>query len=182
MRTTTRNNTNNSSNRNRNRGEDNDDDSDDDSIEIDSLTTRGMGFDLGSLIDRDRILDNLMRRSVGALREMEGITSSTSNATDLKCPVCNQVFADYEASDHPNAPGRTTKCSHGALSLFTKLAHCPICFEEDIEPPNVVALACGHVVCKEDFVKLGGHVGSDEKRPHGCPRAKPWRPPGSPRL
>jgi hypothetical protein len=150
--------------------------SEDDSVEtFDNLSTSRLEFDVGDLIDRDRILNNLMQMQRGMLRDMEGGVGTSSQATDLKCPVCNEVFVDYEASDHPNAPakrsGTSTKCSHGALCLFTKLHHCPICFEEDIEPPNVVALACGHVVCKEDFCKLGGHVGID--RPGGCPTPKP---------
>ncbi len=150
-------------------------DSDDDSINVmDDLITNGMGFELGSLVDRDRILNNLMQRSITMLRDIEGANSARQRSTDLKCPVCNENFVDYEASDHPNAPGSrsgSTRCSHGAMSLFTKLHQCPICFEENIEAPNVVALACGHVLCKEDFCKLGGHVGAD--RPLGCPRAKP---------
>jgi hypothetical protein len=162
--------------------DDADDESDGDSTAsigddiMDNPSVDGTSFGIGDLVDRDRILNNLMQRSMGMLRDMEGggSTTSSNNTTDLKCPICSEIFVDYEASDHPNAPGKrsgSTRCSHGAMSLFTKLHQCPICFEDDIEPPNVVALACGHVVCKEDFCKLGGHVGTD--RQAGCPAPKP---------
>eukprot|EP00531_Pseudo-nitzschia_arenysensis_P004216 CAMPEP_0116151934 /NCGR_PEP_ID=MMETSP0329-20121206/20376_1 /TAXON_ID=697910 /ORGANISM="Pseudo-nitzschia arenysensis, Strain B593" /LENGTH=494 /DNA_ID=CAMNT_0003648609 /DNA_START=162 /DNA_END=1646 /DNA_ORIENTATION=+ len=147
---------------------------DDSSYGMNELIANGTGFELGSLVDRDRILNNLMQRSISMLRDVEGASSARQRSTDLKCPVCNEIFVDYEASDHPNAPGSrsgSTRCSHGAMSLFTKLHQCPICFEENIEAPNVVALACGHVLCKEDFCRLGGHVGAD--RPSGCSRAQP---------
>ena len=157
---------------------DDDDDDDDDSTmdAMDELIRNGTGFELNSQIDRDRLLNNLMQRSITMLRHIEGVTG-TQRSTDLKCPVCNEVFCDYEASDHPNFPGNRSgsiRCSHGALTLFTKLHQCPICFEENIEPPNVVALSCGHVLCKEDFGKLGGHVGAE--RPAGCPKPKPVPP------
>ena len=162
----------NNSNENNNNEEN---ESDEDSINVvDSLITDGMGFELGSLIDRDRMLNNLMQRSIRMLRDVEGGGLAAQRSTDLKCPVCNEVFVDYEASDHPNAPGNragSIQCSHGALRLFTKLHQCPICFDENIEPPNVIALSCGHVVCKGDFCKLGGHVGTS--RPQGCSKAKP---------
>ncbi len=162
-------------------GNDEGNDSDDDSINIDSVLAMdaGLSFDLESLVDRDQILNNLMersilQRSIRRLRDIESEAFAAQRSTDLKCPVCNEIFVDYEASQHPNAPGNrsgSTRCSHGALTLFTKLHQCPICFDDDIEPPNVVALACGHVVCKEDFCKLGGHVGTE--RPAGCPKPKP---------
>eukprot|EP00535_Pseudo-nitzschia_heimii_P003973 CAMPEP_0197179936 /NCGR_PEP_ID=MMETSP1423-20130617/4731_1 /TAXON_ID=476441 /ORGANISM="Pseudo-nitzschia heimii, Strain UNC1101" /LENGTH=506 /DNA_ID=CAMNT_0042629941 /DNA_START=201 /DNA_END=1722 /DNA_ORIENTATION=- len=156
--------------------EDEDDESDDGSIQIiDTRSFSDLGFEIDGLIDRDQILNNLMESSVSMLRNMAGAGAGAPVKTDLKCPVCSEVFVDYEASDHPNASGgrssTTTRCSHGAMSLFTKLYHCPICFEEDIEPPNVIALACGHVVCKQDFCKLGGHVGPD--RPSRHPKPKP---------
>ena len=146
-------------------------DSDDDSINIDSVLDTEL---FGPLIDREHLLNNLMQRSIRRLRDVESEALAAQRSTDLKCPVCNEIFVDYEASNHPNAPGNrpgSTRCSHGALTLFTKLHQCPICFDEDIEPPNVVALSCGHVVCKEDFCKLGGHIGTE--RPAGCPKAKP---------
>ena len=94
----------------------------------------------------------------------------------VKCPVCSEVFLDYEESDHPNTPRKralmsSARCSHGALSLFTRLESCPVCFGDNIEPPNVVALACGHVVCRDDFCRLGGHVG--DKRPEKFPKPLP---------
>jgi len=36
-------------------------------------------------------------------------------------------------------------------------APCPICLEDVVQPPNI-ALPCGHVVCPEDFKRLGGNI------------------------
>ena len=38
-------------------------------------------------------------------------------------------------------------------------ADCPVCMEEQTGPPTV-ALPCGHVVCTQDFQRLGGRIGS----------------------
>ena len=162
------------SNDRRAEGNDEENDSDEEPVNIDNILGARIQFEVDSIIDRQQILNNLMQRSIRMLRDVEGGALAAQRSTDLKCPVCNEVFEDYQASDHPNAPGNragSTRCSHGALTLFTKLHQCPICFDDDIEPPNVVALACGHVVCKEDFCKLGGHVGTE--RPAGCPKPKP---------
>ena len=124
---------------------------------------------------REQILNTMMDRSISMLRRSGNSGDNIiANTTDVKCPVCSEVFIDYEPSNHPNAAGNrpgSTCCSHGALLLFTKLHQCPICFEEDIEPPNVVSLSCGHVVCREDFFKLGGYIVTDD--PEGRPHAKP---------
>mmetsp|Transcript_23108 Transcript_23108/g.47096 ORF Transcript_23108/g.47096 Transcript_23108/m.47096 type:complete len:345 (+) Transcript_23108:284-1318(+) len=108
-----------------------------------------------------------------------GSRQMQDEAGSVKCPLCNEIFRDYRDSNHPNAPCsrvqyENTRCSHGAMSLYTTLDQCPICCEEQIEPPNVVALACGHLVCKEDFVKLGGFVGTNAiRRPRGNPQPLP---------
>eukprot|EP00980_Cylindrotheca_fusiformis_P000143 scaffold24_cov128-Cylindrotheca_fusiformis.AAC.16 len=81
----------------------------------------------------------------------------------VKCPVCNYVHADGQ---QPNQGGGTTgkfqphvqhACSHGAKVLFTKLEECPVCMDE-VGPP-VVSLPCGHVVCEDDFERIGGRIG-----------------------
>lgn len=40
---------------------------------------------------------------------------------------------------------------------------CPICLEDLRHDASavLVVLACGHVVCEEDFVRLGGHIGNN---------------------
>mmetsp|Transcript_35355 Transcript_35355/g.85562 ORF Transcript_35355/g.85562 Transcript_35355/m.85562 type:complete len:1313 (+) Transcript_35355:170-4108(+) len=108
--------------------------------------------------------------------------------TTVVCPVCSEVYCDYQewhdhdddvrlpAStagkklqytdlrlQHPNHHRAARKnpshgCSHGATLMFGVKIDCPICMEEDVPAPNVV-LSCGHVVCKEDFINLGGFVG-----------------------
>jgi hypothetical protein len=62
--------------------------------------------------------------------------------------------------------------------LFAQ-ADCPVCMEDQAGPPTV-ALGCGHVCCKDDFIKLGGRVGQDAVDPFQPPtpaandHASPW--------
>lgn len=54
-----------------------------------------------------------------------------------------------------------TRCSHGARVVSLQEGNteqCPICWEEY---GSIIALACGHLVCSDDFCKLGGHMGDD---------------------
>jgi hypothetical protein len=50
------------------------------------------------------------------------------------------------------------KVSHGATMLFIQV-DCPMCTEDQVVGPPNVTLACGHVLCRQDFINIGGHVG-----------------------
>jgi hypothetical protein len=81
-------------------------------------------------------------------------------AKKLKCPTCMSEHAYCPAP--PGTP-RTQDCySHNARAIFCS-GSCPICLEDNIEPP-MVAFACGHLVCVNDFKRLGGRVGADAKK------------------
>jgi hypothetical protein len=97
-----------------------------------------------------------------------GDPATGSGSGALRCPVCSEMYPDYEDT-HPNR-GRIPeyRCSHGATIVFAKIGCCPVCLDDDVSPPNVV-LPCGHVLCKEDFGRLGGMVG---KRPQNIPPPK----------
>jgi hypothetical protein len=51
--------------------------------------------------------------------------------------------------------------------LFVQ-ANCPVCMEDQVAPPTV-ALACGHVLCQDDFIKIGGRVGQAAVDPFVAP-------------
>jgi hypothetical protein len=80
----------------------------------------------------------------------------------------NPVFAAME-SEHAYCPAPPPsnglrmrlqdRYSHNARAVFYS-GSCPICLKDPIEPP-MVAFACGHLVCVNDFKKLGGRVGAD---------------------
>ena len=90
--------------------------------------------------------------------------SSLRDRDIFKCPVCNTEHTHKEAS---NSSIVKHQVSHGATMLFIQ-ADCPVCMEDQVGPPTV-ALACGHVLCKDDFKKLGGRVGQ--------PAVDPFEPP-----
>jgi hypothetical protein len=89
-----------------------------------------------------------------------GAASATTTAPSLrdrdifKCPVCNRQHVHTAASSSGNLRHQV---SHGAIMVFIQ-ADCPVCMEDQVGPPTV-ALACGHVLCQDDFMKLGGRVG-----------------------
>jgi hypothetical protein len=83
------------------------------------------------------------------------------NCTRMKCPVCSALH-DRDCHRHGSfEPRPEHQCSHGAMMLFVP-ADCPVCMEEQIDPP-VVALACGHVLCTDDFKTLGGRIGAPQE-------------------
>jgi hypothetical protein len=78
----------------------------------------------------------------------------------VKCPVCNYPHDEVDLSQSSSSkfqPQIQHLCSHGASMIFTK-ADCPVCMEDQIGPP-VVTLPCGHILCVQDFQRLGGRTG-----------------------
>ncbi|KAL7574339.1 hypothetical protein ACA910_008443 [Epithemia clementina (nom. ined.)] len=72
----------------------------------------------------------------------------------MKCPLCNVVHAPQTgASSH----GSRFQVSHQARTAFVRDMTCPICLEVPALQP-MVNLACGHVLCQGDFLKLGGSI------------------------
>eukprot|EP00536_Pseudo-nitzschia_multiseries_P013022 jgi/Psemu1/33865/gm1.33865_g len=77
----------------------------------------------------------------------------------LTCPVCSDNFVDSKRRTPSYVPDRH-RCSHGAKKLFREITvRCPVCLDSC---QNVVALACGHVVCESDFEQLGGTTGPQQ--------------------
>jgi hypothetical protein len=70
----------------------------------------------------------------------------------MKCPSCN--FAHHAKTDvFGNQKG--ADCDYDAREIFGIAVTCPICLEECTE---IVALPCGHVLCKADYRRMGGSV------------------------
>lgn len=86
----------------------------------------------------------------------------------LKCPVCSQTHKELkEKASNRFRQGIQHQCSHGAIMIFAS-CDCPVCMEDNIEPP-MVALSCGHVICRQDFKRLGGRIGKDAVKPRQPP-------------
>ena len=82
------------------------------------------------------------------------------NATGKKdCPTCEATTSSSTAD----------LCSHKARAVWILgREQCPICWEDftsnDESPSNgvmMIALACGHTFCPDDFKRLGGKMGPD---------------------
>lgn len=69
----------------------------------------------------------------------------------LKCPTCNHTHharTDVFCNLKDNL-------DFDAREIFGLSGVCPICLEDC---SSLVALPCGHILCKADYVRLGGHV------------------------
>jgi hypothetical protein len=100
-----------------------------------------------------------------AHQDGEGMFAPPAPQSDIvNCPICKKEHSHDEASSSTNL---NHKVSHGATMLFIQ-ADCPVCMEDQVGPPTV-ALGCGHVYCKDDFIKLGGRVGQDAVDPFQPP-------------
>jgi len=72
------------------------------------------------------------------------------DATKLDCPTCDGTAE------------RESRCSHGARAIMISGSEtCPVCWEDASEGSSMIALACGHVYCNDDFKRLGGKIGED---------------------
>jgi len=93
---------------------------------------------------------DIMRSAL--LERLREASADKKRRERVRCPVCQK--------DHkPLKDGNKPVCkhvSHNAIQLWVKAA-CPICLEDVVQPPNI-ALPCGHVVCSDDFLKLGGKL------------------------
>ena len=79
------------------------------------------------------------------------------NASQLDCPTCSKNNDKDDNSDS------TSLLSHGASVVVISAGKepCPICLEDFTDSASMVALACGHVFCMDDFKQLGGKIGQD---------------------
>ena len=71
------------------------------------------------------------------------------NQSFLSCPVCGSVHLCVKEGNEKNY--------FGDLPVYVK-ATCPICLEEC--GPPVIALPCGHILCRKDYISIGGNVPS----------------------
>lgn len=76
----------------------------------------------------------------------------------MKCPSCNFV---HHAKTDVFGNQKGVACDYDAREIFGITATCPICLEECSE---IVALSCGHVLCKMDYQRIGGYVQGVQNR------------------
>eukprot|EP00584_Thalassiosira_punctigera_P019467 CAMPEP_0172555554 /NCGR_PEP_ID=MMETSP1067-20121228/58554_2 /TAXON_ID=265564 ORGANISM="Thalassiosira punctigera, Strain Tpunct2005C2" /NCGR_SAMPLE_ID=MMETSP1067 /ASSEMBLY_ACC=CAM_ASM_000444 /LENGTH=200 /DNA_ID=CAMNT_0013344079 /DNA_START=127 /DNA_END=729 /DNA_ORIENTATION=- len=79
------------------------------------------------------------------------MSASQSENDTLKCPTCN--FEHHAKTDIFG--NRVSACDFDVREIFGITATCPICLETCHE---VVALPCGHVLCKADYRRMGGFL------------------------
>ena len=75
------------------------------------------------------------------------------SAPTLKCPCCNCV---HNFKSHVFLQVNT------AREIFGVTAECPVCLNEC---SSLMALPCGHVLCKDDYQRMGGLMPSSFTSP-----------------
>ena len=101
-------------------------------------------------------------------------SGETTVALNCGHAVCSLYCQDTICSSSELACDKCTlmgavtpkRYSHGAGAVCVPQGgsvRCPICLEDYRHDASavLVVLACGHVVCEEDFVRLGGHMGNN---------------------
>ena len=79
------------------------------------------------------------------------LNEDEKNHIFVTCPVCASVHLSVKEEEENG-----TKY-FGDLQVYVK-ATCPICLEEC--GPPVIALPCGHILCRNDYISLGGTIPS----------------------
>jgi hypothetical protein len=104
---------------------------------------------------------NIDLRVFGVVLAVDPAMTMTREPKKLKCPNCmsEHAYCPAPALSTGSRMRLQDRYSHNARAVFFS-GSCPICLEDPIEPP-MVAFACGHLICVDDFKKLGGRVGAD---------------------
>lgn len=79
---------------------------------------------------------------------MSTIRNPSSEGTSFKCPLCNIVHRFTTAT--VTIGDRTLKV-YACREIFGVTAECPICLDEC---SNLIALPCGHILCKDDYQRM----------------------------
>ena len=79
----------------------------------------------------------------------------------------NSLENKYVNNELPSNP-LTHLRDYGGVRVYVP-ARCPICLNDR---NTIVALRCGHFICEEDYMWLGGYLASDKDKLKGIRRAQ----------
>lgn len=82
-------------------------------------------------------------------------SKSNDNPSTLKCPQCSTVHHAREDEFCNPRQYPDGKKDFDARRVLGITATCPICLDDFSE---VYALPCGHILCKDDYQRMGGYV------------------------
>lgn len=110
------------------------------------------------------LMPQFMDVVVGA-EEQEGMLAMRSQQfpSAVRCPTCqfSHAYTPYDPKGKPSTLLPQHSFSHNARILFQAGA-CPVCLEDEAHP--MVTMNCGHWICVQDFLRIGGKTGENARK------------------